>query len=271
MSAMSPFRAAILSPLNLAGVVLAGIAAAATHSPLPVWIAAGAEVIYLAVVPSLPGFQRRLRRRLDRHRAAEQTQLVESMLADLSPNQREHFFALRDLRDKVLENYRRLPGGAVLAESSGARLDGLLLSFLRLLTTLNNYRRYLNATDRKALERELAALEDELVRDPGSEKVAEVKRKRVEILKKRLERFSKAEESREVVSNQLAGFEDLMRLIHEQSITIRDPDTANRQLESVSAEVEASNESVREMERFMDITEQLAEPIRLPERVSNRT
>jgi hypothetical protein len=128
----------------------------------------------------------------------------------------------------------------------------------------------LNATDRKALERELTELENEIVKDPGSEKVVEVKRKRVEILKKRLERFGKAEESREVVSSQLAGFEDLMRLIHEQSITIRDPDTANRQLESVSAEVEASNETVREMERFMDLTEQLVEPIRLPDKAGVR-
>jgi hypothetical protein len=266
----SYLRAAIVHPANW--VILIGAAGAALllHAALPLWIAVGVEVIYLAVVPSLPVFQQRVTRRLNRVRAAEQNRVAESMLAELSPNQREHFYALRDLRDRVLENYRRLPGGSVLAESSGTRLDGLLSSFLRLLSTLNNYRRYLNATDRKVLERELQELQTELASDPGSEKVAEVKRKRVEILGKRLERFGKAEESREVVSNQLAGFEDLMRLIHEQSITIRDPDTANRQLESVSAEVEASDETIREMERFMDLTEQLAEPIRLPERAKQR-
>lgn len=268
---LSPqLRAALLHPGNL-GVLGGALALSAlVRAALPLWIAAGLEVMYLAVVPSLPGFQASVRRRLDRRRSLEQNRMADAMLTELAPNQREHFYALRDLRDRVLENYRRLPGGSVLVESSLARLDGLLMSFLRLLITLNNYRRYLNATDREALERELAQIEKELASDTGSEKVAEVKRKRVEILKKRLERFGKAEESREVVSNQLAGFEDLMRLIHEQSITIRDPDTANRQLESVSAEVEASNETVREMERFMDLTEQLSEPIRLPDRVKQR-
>ena len=49
-------------------------------------------------------------------------------------------------------------GGGILVESSVARLDGLLVSFVKLLGTLNNYRRYLNSTDLKALESEVARL-----------------------------------------------------------------------------------------------------------------
>lgn len=270
MGVLPYLRAALLAPANLIALAGAALLAALVGSALPLWIALGAEVIYLGVVPSLPRFQRGVRRRLDRTRAVEQGRLVESLLADLSPNQRDHFYALRDLRDRILENYRRLPGGAMLAEPSAPQLEGLLVNFLRLLATLNNYRRYLGATDRKALERDLSELQAEIAQAPGSDKVREVKRKRVEILQKRLERFHKAEESREVVSHQLAGFEDLMRLIHEQSITLRDPETASRQLDSLSAEVEASNQTVREMEQFMDVTEALAEPIRLPDRIGTR-
>jgi hypothetical protein len=47
----------------------------------------------------------------------------------------------------------------------------------------------------------------------------------------------------------------------EQSITIRDPDTVNRQLEAVSAEVQATDETVREMERFMDFQEEIGKPL----------
>ncbi len=270
MSFTAYIRAALLHPVNFVALAGASAAAVLTGDAMPALLAVGAEIVYLGIVPSLPNFQRRVRRKIERQQARRQQQLVDGLLSELSPNQREHFFALRDLRDRILDNYRRLPGGEILAESSTPRLDGLLVSFLKLLATLNNYRRYLNATDRQALERELSELDREASEEHVSEKVVEVMRKRIEILKKRLERFTKAGESREVVSHQLAGFEDLMRLIHEQSITIRDPETASRQLESVSAEVEASNETVREMERFMELTEQMAEPIRLPERVGSR-
>ena len=54
--------------------------------------------------------------------------------------------------------------------------------------------------------------------------------------------------------------EDLMRLTHEQSITIRDPETVNRQLDVVSAEVQATDETVREMERFLDFQDEVSKP-----------
>ena len=91
-----------------------------------------------------------------------------------------------------------------------------------------------------------------------NERLKEVKSRRVEILKKRLARFVQAEESREVVSHQLASIEDLLRLTHEQSIAIRDPQVVTRQLDALSAEVAATEETVRDMESFMVVTEELS-------------
>ena len=53
----------------------------------------------------------------------------------------------------------------MLQASSEARLDTLLTSFLRLVTTLNSYRKFLNAADRQSVERELS----ELVAEVGME------------------------------------------------------------------------------------------------------
>jgi hypothetical protein len=189
------------------------------------------------------------------------------MLEGLSPNQRESFFALRDLRDRILENYGRVPGGSVLADTSSTRVDGLLASFVRLLSTLNSYRRYLTNTDRKALEKELADLKAELDSGCGdSEKVREVKKRRVEILGKRLERFDRAAESRELISHQLASIDDFMRLLHEQSITLRDPDVLGQQLEHLAVEIQTTDDTVREMEKFAAITEEFSSGSALPER-----
>jgi FlaA1/EpsC-like NDP-sugar epimerase len=83
-------------------------------------------------------------------------------------------------------------------------------------------------------------------------------------LKKRVQRFVQAEESREVVSHQLAGIEDVLRLTHEQSIAIRDPEVVSRQLDALTAEVAATEETVREMEQFMQVTEEFSSTSSLP-------
>jgi hypothetical protein len=259
-------KIAFVNGINLATLGSAAVASLVLMNPLPILIAAGAELVYLGTVPSLPRFKRHVRSIRERTRHAGEERAAEGMLEALSPNQRESYFALRDLRDRILENYQRVPGGGALAETSTARMDGLLTSFVRLLSTLNSYRRYLTNTDRKAIEQELAALKAELATERGdSEKVREVKQRRVEILVKRLERFDRAAESRELISHQLASIDDFMRLLHEQSITLRDPDVLGQQLDHLAVEIQATDETVREMEKFAAISEELS-PSPLPDR-----
>ncbi|MCI0569894.1 MAG: hypothetical protein L0Y66_04015, partial [Myxococcaceae bacterium] len=151
---------------------------------------------------------------------------------------------------------RKLPGGRVMVASSEGRLDALLTSFVRLLGSLNSYRTFLGGASRRGVEQELVELKRE-VEGERNPRLRDVKARRVDILQKRLERFLLAEESREVVAHQLAAIEDLLRLTLDQSISIRDPEAANRQLDAIAASVEASEETVREMERIMDFTEEM--------------
>ncbi|MFN7134875.1 MAG: hypothetical protein ACK4N5_22535, partial [Myxococcales bacterium] len=86
-------------------------------------------------------------------------------------------------------------------------------------------------------------------------------------LEKRLERFHRAAESRELISHQLASIEDFMRLLHEQSITIRDPESVNAQLDSLSVEIQATDETLREMEKISAFEEELRTLPGAPQRV----
>lgn len=243
-------KAAFLAPANLWALTVTGGAAAATGEPLALWIAAGAEAVYLGILSQL-GRKEELRRG-----EAPSAEVV-SLLEELAPSQREHYFHLKDLRDRILAQYARLPGGRVLVASTEARVDQLLTSFLRLIATLNAYRTYLSAADRAVLDRELRELEADVASE-RNDRLREVKERRTEILRLRLDRFDQAKESREVVSHQLAGIEDLLRLTHEQSIALRDPAAAARQLELLTAEVESTQETVREMERFLEFSEEVA-------------
>ena len=255
MSGWRTLKLAFLAPANVLGLTATAAGSAFAHDPIPMVIAAGVEGVYLAMAQLVPGVGRALRAEAGK-RERKGAKATEALVEELSPSQREHYFALRELKDKIEENYRKLPGGGVLAAGSQSSVDALLTSFLRLVSTLNHYRKYLNSADRETVQRETAELEAELTGETHP-RLREVKEKRLEILRKRLSRFEQAAESREIISHQLAGIEDLLRLTHEQSIAIRDPETVSRQLDALSAEVASSEETVREMERFLSFDEEL--------------
>ena len=248
-------KAALMMPANLAALAAAAVSSAVVTDPLPMLVALGFEGLYLGVIPGLKRFQRAVRAQGGAEDAEAERAAGTKLLGELAPSQREHYQALAGVRDRILDNYRKLPGGRVLVAQSESRLDALLNSFLRLVTTLNQYRVFLNAADRKQVEAELRALEADAAAEPNP-RLRDVKARRVDILRRRLQRFTQAEESREVVSHQIAGIEDLLRLTHEQSIAIRDPESVNRQLEALSLETQATEETVREMERFMEFQDE---------------
>jgi len=257
--------AALLMPANTFALAAGGAASLFMGDWIPVAAAAGGSLVYSVMLSLMPSFRRAVRANLEAQSGGEvaSVQEQEQLLAELAPSQKEHYAVLRELKGRILDSYSKMPGGRVLVASSERRLEALLSSFLRLVSTLNSYRKFLNATDRKAIEEELRSLEAEVATEKN-ERLKEVKVRRVEILKKRVARFLQAEESREVVSHQLASIEDVLRLTHEQSIAIRDPLVVSRQLEALTAEVSATEETVKEMETFMQVTEEFSSTASLP-------
>jgi hypothetical protein len=179
------------------------------------------------------------------------------LLKELSASQQRHYESLRILKDKTLQSYARLPGGKQLQLSSERHLSALLMAFLRLVVGLNVYRHCFRPEEKKTIEEELQEVLKGISEEEGS-RLVEVKKRRAEILEKRLARFKYAEESREWMSHQLAGIEDLLRLTNEQSVSIRDPESINRQLELLTQQTVSTEETVREMEQFMEFSEELS-------------
>jgi len=245
-------KAAFLMPANLIALGASGVAALLTGEPSVLLVALGAESLYLGALSTASTFQRAIRAG-DLAEDVDPEKEVGALFGDLSPSQKEHYGSLKAVRDRILENYRKLPGGGVLAATSEQQVDQLLVAFIRLVSTLNHYRKFLGTSDRRQVEQELRELEADAAVESNA-RLKDVKQRRVEILRKRVERFQKAEESRELVSHQLAGIEDLLKLTHEQSIAIRDPESVGRQLERLTAEAQSTEATVREMEQFLDIT-----------------
>jgi hypothetical protein len=250
----------LLLPAHGLTLAASAVASVLMNDPLPFMLGSGATALSVGFLVGNPRARRALEAGFNATRGEPATEVEEreTLLADLSASQKDHFGLLTALKSRILERYRQLPGGRVLAASSEPRLDALLLAFLRLVVTLNSYRRFLGAADKASLEVELRELEADLAQETN-ERLREVKGRRVELLKKRLGRFVHAHESREVVSHQIASIEDLLRLTLEQSIAVRDPEMMGRQLDALTAEVAATEETVKEMEHFMQISEDFSQ------------
>jgi hypothetical protein len=83
-------------------------------------------------------------------------------------------------------------------------------------------------------------------------KVQEINRKRIEILAKRTEKFGKVRENCSVIEAQCGAMEDVLQLIRDQSVTLRDPQQVNDQLETLVHDLEQTEQTVRDVESIFE-------------------
>ena len=215
-------------------------------SPLPIILAAGAELMYLASVPNMPAFQRLVRswRFADEKKA--QDDRMKEMQYSLPPEIRDRYRQLEAFSEAIRRNYARLSSAsqAFIGQIEN-QLQGLMTSFVRLANSDVQHVQYLQTTDVNSIRNEVKYLKDRLAKDPP--KVQEINRKRIEILEKRLEKYMKIRENRQVIDAQCRAVEDVLQLIHDQSITMTDPQQVSDRLENLVKDVEQTEQSVREM------------------------
>ena len=233
---------------------LAGAAAFALVSGtgFPLVLAAGLELIYIAVVPQSSRFRRLVRswqyaeekRRIDVN--------LQAMYKEIPPEMQVRYSRLDQLCRGIRENYGQLSSTSqMFVKEMQGRLDGLMQGYLRLLHSLHQHLEYLRVTDPNRIQQELAGLQRSLASDPV--KVQEINRKRIEILTKRLEKFGKIHENCDVINAQCAATEDVLQLIRDQSVTLHDPQQVSDQLEGLVHDVETTEETVREMESIFEM------------------
>ena len=115
---------------------------------------------------------------------------------------------------------------------------------------------HLRSTGRDDIKREIALLQKNLSSEP--QRVQEINQKRIEILNKRLEKFDKITENARVVDAQIAAVEDVLLLVRDQSVTMRDPQQVSDRLDSLVHDVEQTEQTVQQVETiFADMSPDL--------------
>lgn len=235
-------------------IALAGAAgfALVSGSALPLLLAAGLELMYLSVVPQTSRFQRLVRSwKYAEEKRRDQSKLS-ALFQEIPPEMRLRYADLDKVCNAIRANYVRLSATSqIFTKQMEEKLQSLLQAYLRLLHAAFQHREYLRTTDLKTIQKEISELQKGLDSDPP--KVQEINRKRIEILSKRLQKFEKIRENREVIDAQCAAIEDVLELIRDQSVTMRDPQFVSDHLENLVQEVEHTEATVREMEAIFEM------------------
>ena len=254
MSTFKPvnyFREAFVHPLNLGVLLIASLTAfflsewgMASHVILSLLF--GIELMYLGIVPHLPRFRQKIRRRKAENMGSQSRE--KSIFENLDQNSRRRFLVLKHITKLIRENFDRLPYSSQgLLDNIRKKVKDLLANYMQLLELNYRYKEYIGKTDEEELKEEIRK-EEEQTRQVTSEKLKKSRQRRLNILKKRLKKLEMAKENNLVCESHLETIEDAIRYIYEQSMTMSDPKKIGYQLDNLLSEVEETSEIVEELD-----------------------
>jgi hypothetical protein len=237
--------------ISLAG---AGLFALVSGTALPILLVAGLELMYLALVPQSSRFRRLVRSWQLAEDQLKHQQRLNAMLQNLSPEMQSRYIHCAQICASIRTNFAQLSSQSqIFLEQIDTRMQGLLTGYARLLVSAAQQQQYLKSTGQEDIKREIASLQKTLSTEPP--RVQEINQKRIEILNKRLEKFDKISENRKVVDAQCAAVEDVLMLVRDQSVTMRDPQQVSDRLDSLVHDVEQTEQTVQQVETiFSDLS-----------------
>lgn len=241
-------KRAVLHPYHL--LALAGTTAFCmiTGSVLLVLVGFGAELAYLRVVPVLRAFRRSVDAQLVQSERAGLARERETLLSQMDGALRSRFEKLEALVGRIRENRKRDRGSVESALSDIVDPARLTSTYVRLAIAHKGYCEYLATTSRTALQDQIRALEEAEHRPaPSAERTRALRQQRLAIARERAARWDRTREDLDAIGHQLAAIEELIQLMHEQSITPSAPQYARVELERFMEDLEENAATFREL------------------------
>lgn len=243
---------ALKNPVSL--IVLGGLAMITLISGnlLPLLVGLAGEALFVIGAPALPAWRRYVDGRetaLALDAAADKTR---EELAALPEEERQRYLRLEQTAKAIRENYARYSDASrdVLARAE-ERLDDMLTRYLRMLIAKQSYAKHLTTNTAQQLEARISGLEEEMQRD--DERLREVKTRQLAILGQRREKLRKAESDSALLDAQLGTLEEMIMLIKEQAITMKDPEEMTAQLDALMDEVAHTEDTVTSIETSFEL------------------
>jgi hypothetical protein len=264
------FAHAFKSQYNLIGIATAFGFALLSRSVDPLILAAGIEMVVLPLVAWNQRFQRFVRAEISADEKQE-TQVrkqveVHEMMQYMPDEERQRYRKLQGLSSEIRENYKGLDASSrMLLDELVQKLDFLMSFYLRMRYSLVRYAAYFSTTDPERIQERIAMLDHEVAESP--ERIRQIKTRTKGVLAKRLERYQKALENKQLVEAQTETVEEVLQLLRDQSYSIRDPRSITEQLDGLVSSAEETERGVRDMEDILAIEQDAFLPGNLTDEV----
>ncbi len=254
---------AFKSQYNLIGLGTALGFALLSANPLPLLLMVGAQLVVLPLVAGSERYQRAIKAKMleDERQQKQANRRLESseMLKVLSDPERHRYRGLETLAAEIRENYQGLDASSQsLLDEVVGKLDFLISFYLRMRYSVARYEAYFQTTDPERIRHRLASLERET--GQGPERVRAIKAKTSNVLRKRLERYEKALENRQLVDAQTETVLEVLQLLRDQSFSMRDPKTITEQLDGLVSSAEETERGVKDLEELLAADQDLFLP-----------
>ena len=244
----NPLVAALTSDVNLIALGTAVGFALLSGSLLPLIVAAGLELTCLPLLERYHRYQRA--RAIEKERAERKANEVHDMLVSMPEVERQHYRELQSVAAEIRRNYQSMTTTSqVLLSQLSEKLEVLLASYLRMRHSLVRYAAYFRTTSEDRIRERMAMLEREMA--SGPERVQQVKARTHAVLAKRLERFSKAVENRDLIGAQTETIQEVLQLLRDQSYSMRDPRSIAEQVDGLVSSAEETERGVKDLEDIL--------------------
>jgi DNA repair exonuclease SbcCD ATPase subunit len=232
----------------LAGTTLASLI---TLNPMPLLFWAGTELVLLPILDSGP-LRRLVSRRRRRKARLESEARRKRLLSSFTPEYARRYEGMENLCRLIETNYQGLHGisQAYLSEQRG-KLDMILESCVHRMTALQRYDRTLVRKTPERVESEIRDLEKELEQPDLNERARAALEKNLELKRRLLSSYSEARGTMKALSTELDSMASLLEVLHQSSISMRDPQTISEELDTIVRQSEDSGRVVREMEALL--------------------
>lgn len=240
-------------PYNLI-LLTGGLIAGAMIEPAAVWpIIAAIEILYLLGVAQHPRFQNLVRSKEEAgEAAANAAQAGERLLATLSAERRERFARVQQRCEELQRSLAQSRTGGQLGDLFGEQqtesVNKLLWAFLRALAHEQVLAAFSTPARRHEIEENLRRVQADLAKPDLSEAMRTALTESVEVLQKRLENLSRADENLQSLRARLLRIENSILLIQEQALTRSDPSFIEAEVQAATAGLDTSEEMLRMMD-----------------------
>ena len=209
----------------------------------------GMELVYLGVVPQLPKFRRSVVQKKQKEINDDAGDKV--MFHQLDARSQKRFLVLKHITAEVKKNFSKIAySSRGMLEHIQQKTEDLLSTYLTLLDMNRRYQIYMNSEVEEGLKRELEAQNNELD-SIDSERLKTTKKRRIDILKKRLKKFDAAKEKYLICETHLETIEDAIRFIYEQSMTMPNAEEVGMQLDQLIEEMEETTNIIEDLDESL--------------------